>query len=132
MATGYEISNSVSSDASAYLIIVRWNGRLADFTYLANLRGRQYGVKTGDVIRATIVGDVIAAYKNGVQLAQVTDKTYPTGNSGLGFNEGFNGDYGLSRFSATDTFITSPLMAEAAVGGALQLSDHGHESSHEL
>ncbi len=118
VAAGYEISNSVSSDASAYLIIVRWNGPLADFTYLANLRGRQYGVKTGDVVKATIVGNVITAYKNGVQLAHVTDKTYSTGNPGMGFNEGTNGDYGFTSFTASDTFITSPLTVAATAGSA--------------
>ena len=118
VATGYEISNSVSSEASAYLIIVRWNGPLADFTYLANLRGRQYGVKTGDVVKATIVGNIITAYKNGVLLAQVTDKTYSTGNPGIGFNEGTNGDYGFTRFTASDTFISSPLKVTARAGSA--------------
>ncbi len=34
--SGYEISNSLKSDETAYLIIVRWNGPLADFTYLRN------------------------------------------------------------------------------------------------
>ena len=103
---GYEISNSLKSDASAYLIIVRWNGGLADFTYLAQLHGKQYGVTTGDVVKATIVGNVITAYKNGVQLGQVTDNTYTTGNPGLGFNEGKNGDYGMTRFTATDAPIS--------------------------
>ena len=102
VATGYEISNSVSNEASAYLIIVRWNGRLADFTYLANLHGQEYGVKTGDVVKATIVGNVITAFKNGVLLAQVTDKSYATGNPGMGFNEGTNGDYGFTSFTASD------------------------------
>ena len=118
VATGYEISNSVSNEASAYLIIVRWNGRLADFTYLANLHGQQYGVKTGDVVKAMIVGNVITAFKNGVLLAQVTDKTYSTGNPGMGFNEGTNGDYGFTSFTATDALITSPLSATAAAGSA--------------
>jgi hypothetical protein len=116
VAAGYEISNSVSSDTSAYLIIVRWNGPLADFTYLANLRGRQYGVKTGDVVKATIVGNIIRAYKNGVLLAQVTDRTYSTGNPGMGFNEGTNGDYGFTSFTASDTFISSPLTVTATAG----------------
>jgi hypothetical protein len=105
---GYEISNSLKSDESAYLIIVRWNGGLADFTYLAQLHGKQYGVTTGDVVKATIVGNVITAYKNGVQLGQVTDNTYTSGNPGLGFNEGKNGDYGMTRFTATDAPVTAP------------------------
>lgn len=105
--SGYEISNSLKSDESAYLIIVRWNGALADFTYLAQLHGKQYGVTTGDVVKATIVGNVITAYKNGVKLAQVTDNTYIEGNPGLGFNEGKNGDYGMTSFTATDAPILS-------------------------
>lgn len=104
---GYEISNSLKSDETAYLIIVRWNGGLADFTYLAQLHGKQYGVTTGDVVKATIVGNVITAYKNGVQLGQVTDNTYPTGSPGMGFNEGENGDYGITRFTATDAPISA-------------------------
>lgn len=103
--SGYEISNSLKNDESAYLIIVRWNGPLADFTYLANLHGKQYGVTTGDVVKATIVGNVITAYKNGVKLGQVTDNTYITGRPGMGFNEGKNGDYGITSFTATDAPI---------------------------
>jgi hypothetical protein len=106
---GYEISYSLKNDETAYLIIVRWNGPLADFTYLAQPHGKQYSVKTGDVVRATVVGNVITTYKNGVQMGQVTDNTYLAGNPGFGFNEGVNGDYGISRFTATDTPIgTAP------------------------
>ena len=99
---GYEISYSLKSDDTAYLIMVRWNGGLADFTYLAQLHGKQYSVKTGDVVKATIVGNVITTYKNGVQMGQVKDNTYLTGRPGFGFNEGTNGDYGITRFTATD------------------------------
>jgi hypothetical protein len=98
---GYEISYSLRNNDDAYLIIVRWNGPLADFTYLVNAQGRQYAVKTGDVVKATISGNVITAYKNGVQMAQVKDNTYISGYPGFGFNEGKNGDYGISRFSVT-------------------------------
>ncbi len=112
--SGYEISNSLRKDNTAYLIIVRWNGPLADFTYLAQLGGKKYSVTTGDVVKATIVGNIITAYKNGVQLAQVTDNTYLTGNPGMGFNEGINGDYGITRFTATD----GPVSAGPATGHA--------------
>jgi hypothetical protein len=101
--TGYEISNSLLGDETAYLIIVRWNGPLADFSYLLDAHGKQYGVTTGDVVKATIVGNVITAYKNGVQLAQVKDDTFSTGQPGFGFNEGNNGGYGITRFTATAT-----------------------------
>lgn len=108
---GYEISYSLKNDDNAYLIIVRWNGSLADFSYLVNAQGRQYGVKSGDVVKATIVGNVITTYKNGVQMAQVKDNTYLTGNPGFGFNEGENGDYGISQLHVTttdaDTFPTT-------------------------
>jgi hypothetical protein len=110
--TGYEISNSLRKGKSAYLIIVRWNGPLADFTYLVQVGGEKYGVTTGDVVKATIVGNVITAYKNGVELAHVTDNTYSAGNPGIGFNEGINGDYGISRFSVTD----APIRVHPAVG----------------
>jgi len=111
---GYEISYSLKSDDTAYLIMVRWNGGLADFTYLAQLHGKQYGVKTGDVVKATIVGNVITTYKNGVQMGLVTDNTYLTGRPGFGFNEGINGDYGITRFTATDAPIAAPPPANSA------------------
>jgi len=100
---GYEISNSLLNDDTAYLIIVRWNGPLADFSYLVDAHGKQYGVTTGDVVKATIVGNVITAYKNGVELAQAKDSTFKTGQPGFGFNEGNNGDYGITRFTVTAT-----------------------------
>jgi hypothetical protein len=110
-STGYEISFKSSQTSAAYLIIVRWNGPLGDFTYLVNEHGTQYAVKTGDVISAQIVGTVITAYKNGVQMGQATDNTYAGGNPGMGFNletkvagcAGTNGDYGYTTFTATDS-----------------------------
>ena len=105
---GYEISYSLNDNDSAYLIIVRWNGPLADFTYLVNTQGRQYAVKTGDVVKATISGNVITTYKNGIQMAQVKDNTYLNGSPGFGFNEGKNGNYGISRFSVTTSDALVP------------------------
>jgi hypothetical protein len=105
---GYEISYSLKDDDTAYLIIVRWNGGLADFTYLVpTQQGKQYGVKTGDVVKATIVGNEIKTYKNGVLMGTAKDNTYIHGNPGFGFNEGVNGDYGISSFSATATDATT-------------------------
>ena len=111
VSTGYEISFKSTSASTAYVIIVRWNGPLGDFTYLANLHGAQYGVQNGDVVSARVVGNVITAYKNGVQMAQATDNTYTTGTPGMGFNlenappgcSGTNGNYGYTSFTATDT-----------------------------
>ena len=72
--------------SGAYLIIVRWNGPLGDFTYLVNTTGAQYGVTEGDVVKATIVGNVITAYLNGIEVGTATDATYATGSPGMGMN----------------------------------------------
>lgn len=105
-ATGYEILFKCSKTGKAYSDIVRWNGLLGSFTYLSHKDGAEYGVADGDVVKATIVGNVITVYKNGVQLAQATDGTYATGRPGMGFflqgGTGVNRDYGFTSFSATD------------------------------
>jgi hypothetical protein len=108
---GYEISFKVSDASTAYLIIVRWNGPVGDFTYLQRNYGAQYGVKNGDVVSATIVDNVITAYKNGTMMGEATDPTFAQGSPGMGFNlenrlpacRGTNDRYGFSTFSATDT-----------------------------
>ena len=103
VCNGYEITFSLKPNGKAYLIIVRWNGPIGDFTYLLNQQGSQYQAKTGDVIKATIVGNVISAYLNGVLMGQATDNVFTSGNPGMGFNEKtYNGDYGFSSFSASD------------------------------
>lgn len=104
---GYEISYSLRDDDTAYLIIVRWNGPIADFTYLVNAHGKQYAVKTGDVVKATIVGNEIKTYKNGVLMGLSKDNTYIHGNPGFGFNEGQNGDYGFSSVNVSATDATT-------------------------
>jgi len=104
VCNGYEITFSLAPNA--YLIIVRWNGPLADYTYLANISGSQYQVKAGDVVKATIVGHVITAYKNGVKMGQAVDSVYATGKPGMGFNEQENGDYGYTEFTATDETVS--------------------------
>src|SRR5882724_11422607 len=68
--TGYEINYKFSTDSSGYMEIVRWNGAIGDFTTLLSNRGQQFGVTDGDTVMATIVGNVITAYKNGVQQGQ--------------------------------------------------------------
>jgi hypothetical protein len=103
LCNGYEITFSLKPNDRAYLIIVRWNGPLGNFTYLFNQSGSQYLAKTGDVVKAIIVGNVISAYKNGVLMGQATDNTFTSGNPGMGFNEqSYNGDYGFSSFTASD------------------------------
>jgi hypothetical protein len=110
--TGYEIAFSACGHvAHAYLIIVRWNGPVKNFTYLLQLEGQQYGLVNGDVIKATIVGNTITAYINGVQVGQVTDSTYLNGSPGMGFNfdcfpkktcQGNNNGYGFTEYTASD------------------------------
>lgn len=107
---GYEISYKLSRTSEAYLIIVRWNGPHGDFTYLVNEHGRRFGVKEGDVVSASVVGDLITAYKNGAKMGQARDRTFTAGSPGMGFNlantpagcAGTNGDYGFTSFTAHD------------------------------
>jgi chitodextrinase len=102
--TGYEINFGLRTGESAYAQIVRWNGAWGDFTLLDANGGSQYALQTGDVVKATIVGNVITAYINGVPVLQVTDDTFTSGSPGIGFYlegaTGVNGDYGFTRFSA--------------------------------
>ena len=83
--TGYEINFRCSKSSNAYMEIVRWNGPLGNFTYLIHQTGAQYGVANGDVVKASILGNVITAFINDVQVARVTDNTYISGNPGIGF-----------------------------------------------
>jgi hypothetical protein len=105
--TGYEITFACRQDSTAYTQVVRWNGALGDFTYLfgQNLAGSQYGVANGDVVKATIVGNLISVYRNGALVCSVTDSTYTTGNPGIGFDYGCGTTYntfGFTSFSASE------------------------------
>jgi hypothetical protein len=106
-ATGYEITTRATNDGNSYLLIARWNGPLKNFTMLTMLSGSTYGVKTGDVFKATIVGNVITAYINGVQKAAITDNAFATGQPGMGFYLGIqpscpgtNSDFGYTNYTA--------------------------------
>jgi hypothetical protein len=106
--TGYECFARCTSDESSYLQIVRWNGPLGNFTYLADMRGADYGLKNGDIIKASVIGNVITVFVNGIKKAQAVDDTFPTGNPGIGIflqcNDGqgigTNRDFGFIRFFA--------------------------------
>jgi len=67
--------------------IVRWNGAFGDFTVLPTSDVGRLGreLVSGDVIKATIVGNVISAYINGVLIAQAIDSTFVSGQPGIGF-----------------------------------------------
>ena len=105
----------MSQSSAAYLQIVRWNGPLGSFDYLANNMGTPFGIMNGDVVSAKIVGNLITAYINGVQKAQVDitsigGTVYTAGDPGMGFNlknsvagcPGTNGNYGFTDYTATD------------------------------
>jgi hypothetical protein len=105
-AAGYEINFRCSKTANAYAQIVRWNGPLGDFTYLRAKTGSGFGVANGDVVKATIIGGVITAYINAVQVLQAKDNSYASGSPGMGFYlegaTGVNTDCGFTSFTATD------------------------------
>jgi hypothetical protein len=103
--TGYEVLFRCSHDGSQYAEIVRWNGPLGNFTYVNRTSGP--GIRNGDVVKATIVGNVITSYINGVQVVQGVDNTYTSGNPGIGFYlhraANLNADFGFTTFSASDS-----------------------------
>ena len=105
-ATGYEINFRAAKIPNAYSEIVRWNGPLGSFTYSQQRQGLRYGVGNGGVVEATVVGNVITTYLNGVQILQVTDNTFPSGSPGMGFyiegipGAGVDTDYGFTSFKA--------------------------------
>ncbi len=106
--TGYECFARCVNDDSSYLQVVRWEGPLGKFTYLADNRGANYGLKNGDTLKASIVGNVITVYINGVEKARVEDDTYTTGNPGIGAflscdggrGIGSNTEFGFRSFTA--------------------------------
>jgi hypothetical protein len=107
-SAGYECFARCLSDHASYLQIVRWNGPLGDYTYLADMRGAEYGLKNGDILKASVIGNVISVSVNGIQKASATDNMHPAGSPGIGFflqcNDGqglgTNRDFGFSRFAA--------------------------------
>lgn len=107
--TGYEINFRCSKSSNAYMEIVRWNGPLGNFTYLARYHGSQYGVTEGDVVRATIIGNTITVYINGVQRGTATDSAYSSGAPGIGTYGKTSSnarDYGFTNFTASDGLAT--------------------------
>jgi hypothetical protein len=104
--SGYEIFFRCLKTENAYAEIVRWNGKVGDFTSLRKLSGPQYGVSDGDVVEAIITGKRITGIVNGVELISAEDSVFPTGNPGIGFNFGVgdtNVDHGFTSFEV-DSF----------------------------
>ena len=104
--TGYEIMFRCSKIPKAYCNIARWEGPLGKFTMLKQTEGSQYGVKDGDVVKASMIGTILTVYINGVQMIQISDDRFTSGNPGIGFYlagaSGVIADFGFSRFMATD------------------------------
>jgi len=106
--TGYECLARCLDDDSSYLEIVRWDGPVGKYTYLARKNGRGFGLKNGDTLKASIIGNVITVSVNGVEKARVTDETFKTGNPGVGEflacpkgqGVGTNADFGFASFTA--------------------------------
>jgi hypothetical protein len=127
--TGYECFARCLEGESSYVQIVRWDGPLGKFTYLADKRGTNYGLKNGDTIKASIIGNVITVSINGVEKARVTDDTFKTGNPGIGEflacdhgqGVGSNADFGFANFSARG--IVGPLESFAASDLARNFED---------
>jgi hypothetical protein len=106
-ATGYEITFRCLH-LGGYVQIVRWNGPLGSYTYInQNGNSNYHGITDGDVVSASISGNLIIAYVNGVEVIRGTDSTYATGNPGMGFflqggTSALNGDFGFTSFTASD------------------------------
>jgi hypothetical protein len=101
ICTGYEVFWRCLKTGNAYAEIVRWNGKITDFTSLKKNIGSQFGVKDGDLVEATIFGNVIKGFINGVEVVSATDDTFAEGNPGIGFNFGVgdtNADFGFASF----------------------------------
>jgi hypothetical protein len=99
-AHGYECNLAWDG---AYAEIVRWNGKLGDFTYLA--RGSvPGGVKDGDSLSCSSVGDTIVLSHNGIEVVRAKDAMFADGNPGMGFWRGgacgTRGDYGFTSYAA--------------------------------
>jgi hypothetical protein len=86
--------------------IVRWNGAFGDF-FVFSSNGPNYlgrNLVTGDVVKATIIGNTITAYINGVLMSQVTDSMWTNGQPGIAFfkrTAGLNSDLAFTRYTAT-------------------------------
>jgi hypothetical protein len=101
VCTGYEVFFRCLKTDEGYAEIVRWNGKVGDFTSLNKLIGPQYGVQDGDVIEATIHGNVLKGFINGVEVISATDDMFDTGSPGIGFNffvGNTNVDHGFTSF----------------------------------
>jgi hypothetical protein len=90
---GYEVFFRCLKTDGGYAEIVRWEGPLGGWESLCRKNGAEFGVKDGDIIEATIIGNIIKGYINGIEVTSAEDNKYPTGNPGIGFNYGAEDTY---------------------------------------
>lgn len=101
VCTGYEVFWRCLQTEAGYAEIVRWNGRVGDFTSLRKLVGPEYGVAEGDEVEATIVGSSIMGFINGREVISAVDDVFHSGSPGIGFNffvGNTNVDHGFTEF----------------------------------
>ncbi|TMC88369.1 MAG: hypothetical protein E6J12_11420 [Chloroflexi bacterium] len=99
--SGYEVFWRCLKTDEGYAEIVRWNGKVGDFTSLRKLIGAEFGVKDGDEVEASIVGNHIRGVVNGREVISATDDVFPSGAPGIGFNffvGNTNVDHGFTYF----------------------------------
>ena len=105
---GYEVMFSMRNDNSCYVTIAKWNGALGSYGAWDGVTGSQYILHTGDVVKASAIGQTITAYINGVQVYQITDNVFTSGKPGIGFyKQGTspataNSDYGFKNIVVSD------------------------------
>lgn len=103
---GYEINFRCLSGPETYVQYGYWKGPLNKFKGLASAKGP--GLHDGDVVSASIVGNLITVWINGVKVLQGMDwrNHYPRGSPGIGFfyhgSTGSVRDYGFTSFAASD------------------------------
>jgi hypothetical protein len=94
--------------------VKRWNGKQGDTTYLSSTAGPGglgRDLRSGDVIKASISGNVFSCFINGTLMARATDSTYATGQPGIGFfirPGGNSAHLALTRVTASSQGATSP------------------------
>ena len=86
--TAHSIYTYECTVSSTGPFIVRWNGSRGNITYLTEVDLGFVPLATGQVIRATVVGDVISIYQDGRLISRATDSSaqkLTSGAPGLGF-----------------------------------------------
>jgi hypothetical protein len=101
VCTGYEVFWRCLKTDEGYAEIVRWNGAVGDFTSLVKLFGADCGVAHGDLVEATVEGNILKGFINGREVISAVDDVFAEGCPGVGFNFGVgdtNVDHGFSSF----------------------------------